>query len=501
MKSRRMTALMTLIGALAIPVSMAAQENPSPDHKHMHHQYKLIDLGTFGGPNSYFNTVSGRPLNNHGVAAGGADTSVLVSPPYCLFDCYLPRAFRWEDGALTDLGALPVQFPGSGANDINEKGVVTGISFNGGVDLAFGIPYFDAVVWKHGQIIDLGTFGGPLSYANESNDRGQAAGFALNTTPDSFDLGDFCQNFPMPTQMRAFIWQNGVLQDLGTLGGTDSCALYISDHGQATGNSFTNSIVNPVTGLPTLHPFVWDGRRMLDLGTLGGTLATVSAINNQDQVVGLSDLIGDLTFHPFLWSRGKLKDLGTLGGDDGQANAMNDAGGIVGKADLPGSQAHDAFLWEDGVMKDLGRIGGDACSNAHGINSTGQVVGNSSDCFVPAHAFLWEQGGPMMDLNGLIPSNSNVTLTEATFINDRGEITAQGNLSNGDTHAFVLIPDGDCDEDNEARIAASQNNAAPRQHPATMKQGSESLLSPAERIRSMMRQHYHLPGHPAAPRD
>ena len=240
---------------------------------------------------------------------------------------------------------------------------------------------------------------------------------------------------------------------------------------------------------------------MLDLGTLGGTLGLASAINNRSQVAGLSNLAGDLTFHPFLWSRGKLKDLGTLGGDNGQANAMNDDGGIVGKADLPGSQTHDAFLWEDGVMKDLGRIGGDACSNAHGINSSGQIVGNSSDCFVPAHAFLWERGGPMMDLNALIPPDSKVTLTQATFINDRGEITAQGNLSNGDTHAFLLIPDGDCDRDDEARIAASQNNAAPTQYPATMKQDSESLLSPAERIRGMMRQRYHLPGQPAAPRD
>ena len=49
-------------------------------------------------------------------------------------------------------------------------------------------------------------------------------GFALNATPDSFDLGDFCQNYPMPNQMRAFIWRDGIKKDMGTLGGTDSCA-------------------------------------------------------------------------------------------------------------------------------------------------------------------------------------------------------------------------------------------------------------------------------------
>jgi hypothetical protein len=49
----------------------------------------------------------------------------------------------------------------------------------------------------------------------------------------------------------------------------------------------------------------------------------------------------------------------------------------------------------------------------------------------------------MVDLNTLIPSNRDLQLTRALYINDRGEIAAQGNFSNGDIHAFVLIP---CDE-------------------------------------------------------
>jgi hypothetical protein len=68
-------------------------------------------------------------------------------------------------------------------------------------------------------------------------------------------------------------------------------------------------------------------------------------------------------------------------------------------------------------------------------------------------------------------------------------------------HAVLQIPDGDCDDDCEGSIAASQNNTAPAQFPATMMLGSESLLSPVERYPNMMRQRYHLPGQPAAPRD
>jgi hypothetical protein len=64
-----------------------------------------------------------------------------------------------------------------------------------------------------------------------------------------------------------------------------------------------------------------------------------------------------------------------------------------------------------------------------------------------------------------------------------------------------MIPDGDCDEDCEGRIAetrsrivASRKTAAPPQYPATMEQGSESPIRPSERFRNMMRQRYHLPG-------
>jgi hypothetical protein len=108
----------------------------------------------------------------------------------------------------------------------------------------------------------------------------------------------------------------------------------------------------------------------------------------------------------------------------------------------------------------------------------------------------------MLDLNTLVLPGSGVTLFEATFINDRGDITAQGNLSNGDTHAFVLIPDGDCDGDCQERVERSQAEAELRRQSApAITQRAESPLTPIERLRSQMRQRYHIPGQPAAPRD
>jgi probable HAF family extracellular repeat protein len=435
MKSRYLlfVTAVTLFAVLAIPVQLAAQ----------HTRYKLIDIGTFGGPSSSFVGVGAHSLNNSGTATGFAETPVTDPfAPNCFFpDCFVVHTFFFQKGVLTDLGTLPGVTSG-GPNDINSSGVVTGISENGNIDPTTGLPEYDAVVWKNGQIINLGTFGGNWSYANALNNQGEVAGFALNTTPDSFNLGDFCMNGPFPTQMQAFIWENGVMENLGTLGGPDSCALWINQSGQAAGHSFTNSTPNSTTGIPTLDPFLWDRRRMIDLGTLGGTLGVANWLNNRGQVVGQSNLAGDLTAHPFLWDRGSLKDLGTLGGTFGVATSVSDAGVIVGGATNQNDQAFLAFVWKNGVMTDLGTLLGDDCSLATNVNSGGQVVGFSFPCAGgPSHAFLWEKGS-LIDLSTFVPPGSDLQLTEATYINDRGEISAQGQLPNGDTRAVLLVPKG-----------------------------------------------------------
>jgi probable HAF family extracellular repeat protein len=366
-KMRIRTVLCAAIAAVCtaalIPIYLEAQEQPTKQNTSKRHSYRPVIMETFGGPNSYFTFIF-RSLNSHGVATGTADTPVAINPPFCLVDCFLTHAFQWKDGDFIDLGALPAvgaSFP----SDINSRGVVVGLSLNGGTDSTLGLPFFDAVVWKDGQIIDLETFGGPLSYAAAINDHDEVVGFALNSTPDSFDLGDFCQNFPMPTQMRAFIWHDGALQDLGTLGGTDSCALFVNDRGQTAGNSFTNSTVNPSTGLPTLHPFLWHEGKMLDLGTLGGTLAVANGINRRGQVGGVSTLAGDQALHPFLWDKGQLMDFDNLGGDFVEVIALSETGEMVGKAQLPGSTDLHAFLAKNGHMIDLGTQDGRPMQRGH----------------------------------------------------------------------------------------------------------------------------------------
>jgi probable HAF family extracellular repeat protein len=511
--------VVSLFAALVMPVCIAAQDNPSPDNRHKHHMYKLIDLGTFGGPISGFTSAPvAQVLNNSGIASGFAETTTPDPyAPNCFeADCLIAHAFRWKNNRLTDLGSLASNnnsFP----NWINDRGVIVGLSENGEIDPTTGFPEGDAVLWdENGRIVDLGTFGGTQSQANGVNNRGQVVGAALNNIPDPFEASlvvtpFFYLMFPGTTQVHAFLWQNGVKQDLGTLGtGTDSVAVFVNRSGQVAGQSFTNSTPNQITdscgtNVPTLDPFIWDRNTgMVDLGTLGGTCGFPRAFNNRGQVTGQSNLAGDVNFHAFLWTRGVMTDLGTLGGNTSSPRWMNDAGEVVGRADIPGSQTRHGFLWKRGVMTDLGVVAGDPCSTAYGINASGQIVGVSSPCGQSGHGFLWENGGPIVDLQTLVLPGSDLTIAEVFYINDRGEIAGFGTLPNGDQHALVLIPcdekhPGECQDNSMIEVVGPRCEMPATQHSSPNNQDSGLSLSPESQLRNRLMQGYHIPGRTGVP--
>jgi len=353
-----------------------------------------------------------------------------------------------RNGTSTNLGALPPSDSNLSAPlSISDNGRTVGASGNGQIDPLTGFPEFEAVSFQGGQVIDLGNFGGNGSVAYSVNNRGQVVGFALNTIPDpygSFLMG--CSTiacFPTGQQMRAALWQNGRMQDLGTLGGNDAIAGIVNEAGQVAGTSYTNTIPNSTTGWPSQDPFFWERGRMVDVGNLGGTFAYADWMNERGQIVGLSTLAGDAISHPFFWDRGRLTDIGTFGGSYGEAHQVNNAGAVIGLAALSGDQAHHAFLWRSGTLTDLGTLGG-TLSNAWAINSSGQVVGASFVNSGATHAFLWEEGAGMIDLNTLIPPGSGLYLENATLINDRGQISGDAVLDSGNSRAYLLTP---CDDD------------------------------------------------------
>jgi probable HAF family extracellular repeat protein len=263
------------------------------------------------------------------------------------------QAFEWYNGQLYDLGALP----GNNSNavfQVNANGVGVGMSETSVTDPFTGWPADHAVIFKNGHVTDLGTLpGGYESQGQAITDNGQVSGFASNGIMDPYTSLFFGPGWN--TQARTFVWQNGVMRDIGTLGGNDAVWNASNARGDIAGASYTDSALdqNSQTGFPILDPFLWRHGQMIDLGTLGGTLGFANWLNNADEVVGQSDLAGDQTAHPFLWNGKRMIDLGTLGGTFGVANWISNGGEIVGGSLTSGDNAFHATLWKHGTITDL----------------------------------------------------------------------------------------------------------------------------------------------------
>lgn len=460
-------AMAVFCAAVAIPVLSVAQH----DTDHRQPRYRLIDLGTFGGVTSYINPVgNGGPyMNGKGMVVGSSMTSIPIPPNQNGYPCPSPpdevfHAMQWGLSGVTELQSLGLSSDCGNALAINDRGETVGTSENGKLDPATGVLQLRAVMWKDGHIRNLGTLGGNHSFASAINDRRQIVGFALNKIPDPFSLFDFgIGGFTNGTQTRAFLWHEGQMQDLGTLGGPDAWATFVNEPGQIAGYSYTNSIPNQTTGIPTVNPFIWTkDAGMIDLGSLGGTFGLPVGLNNRGQAIGISNLAGDGNADPFLWDGRELIDMFTagIGGNFLFANGINDVGEVIGAATFQ-NHPFDAAIWRSGVVTDLGALPGDCFSQAFVMNSRGQIAGNSATCDGSTiRAALWEDGR-VFDLNTHISGSSDLLLVEANAINDRGEIAGNGFPTGctdfSCTHAYVLIP---CDHSNDEECDDTRQNRA-----------------------------------------
>jgi probable HAF family extracellular repeat protein len=302
-----------------------------------------------------------------------------------------------------------------------------------------------AVINVDGLKVDLGTLGGRDSwiYWGGINEQGEAVGEAETSILER-NGEDFC-GFGTGLTCRPFLWQNGDMKALPTLGGNNGLASAINNRGQITGKAQT-MVTDP--GCPPYQiapPVLWEKGKVRQLPTVAGDSDGYAlGVNDLGEVVGgTGTCSGDN--HAVLWENGTAHELPNLGNASyNEALAINNQGQIVGLVSSPDGATFYAALWQNGTITNLGTLPGDFAALATGINNKGQVVGSTLDSsFNWAHGFIW-QDSVMTDLNTLFPADSNLYATMANKINSRGQISGMATVLSGPDagriHAFLATP-------------------------------------------------------------
>ena len=246
---------------------------------------RMRELGTLGGEDS-----EAVAINERGQVIGYADTMAKDKD-----GDPISHAFLWQNGTMRDLGSLGGE--SSYARDTNNDGQIVGDAAIGAKD-RFGDAIRHAFLWQNGKMTDLGTLGGPGSGAGAIDERGRVVGAAATKGKAKDALGDWRPIF------HAFLWQNAKMRDLGTLRARGSSAHDINERSQIVGFAYNGRWYYSEGGWP-LWPlgdaFLWQNGKMRDLGTLGGDESDAAAINERGEIVGEADTQSGKS-HAVLWT-------------------------------------------------------------------------------------------------------------------------------------------------------------------------------------------------------
>ncbi|GFE57670.1 hypothetical protein [Geobacter sp. AOG1] len=306
------------------------------------------------------------------------------------------------------------------------------------------------------SVIDLGSMVTPTAI----NNKGQVVGY--KTTDDG--------------HKHAFLYENQLLTDLGTFGGTDSEALGINESGYIVGNysnndykqafqlynaQFTdlfiaagmieatgindhNVIIGSIANVPDMgenHVILYDNGSVTDLSAEGerqgivypGIKGSPRGINNLGQAILFQVPCGSWECeHSYLYSQGTFTRLFPFNATD-----INDVGQVVGSGIV--AWVHiDGFIYQEGEMTRINDFGG-SYNYPTALNNLGQVIGTAqSPLDFILHPYIY-YNGIMTDLNTLLPASSGWNIEEVRDINDKGQIIGSG-LLNGERHAFIFSP-------------------------------------------------------------
>lgn len=257
----------------------------------------FVDLGTLGGKSSNAVAINDRgEVLGHWVTRGGQS-----------------RGYIYANGKARDIGVIPGR--ATRYMDINNAGYILA---QGGSLEPFGLTPYSFLRDPRGRFQNLGTlpFADAVTPARALNNRNQVTG---QSGPLTF-----------PDQpWRAFLWQKGVMRDLGDFGSEPNTGTAINDRGQITGE------MSVTTGFRDRVAFVYHNGRLTNIDgrpAIDGRFSYGDAINNHGHVVGGSDHLGS-----FVYRGRRMQSLNALidpklGWDIVSPRAINDAGQIAAVA-------------------------------------------------------------------------------------------------------------------------------------------------------------------------
>jgi probable HAF family extracellular repeat protein len=284
------------------------------------------------------------------------------------------------------------------------------------------------------EFIDLGTLGGTYSMALCITDNGIIGGWATNTAG----------------YKRPVLWIDGVIQDMGALPGFNvGEAVAVNESGQAA----VLGEANP----QAYGGFFWEDGNYTDLGLLPDRNECIPEdIDAYGRIVGSCLTLGAGNAAAFIWEAGEMSDLGTLSGA-ARAYGINKLGQVVGhcRGNQPGGDGlQKAFLWEDGTMIELPPLPGRDNSKAYDINDLGEAVGSSWYPTGPYSltvdkATLWRaDGGEIVDLDytpgpPVCSANPYYPDNIALAVNNRGQVVGHAQcIASGGALAGFLYDNG-----------------------------------------------------------
>jgi probable HAF family extracellular repeat protein len=325
--------------------------------------YEAIDVGTLGGASTEAVTVDDqeRVLGT----SERADHSM--------------RAFVWQGGVMRELSA--------------DGGAVSYAPRPGGGFAGWLRTDPQALlVWDNA---DAAAVRYPVDGVAGQADGGSFAGID--------DLGDIFVHAYDTFHIWTLVLKNGAWQELGNL---DPAYRETQVFGIAGGRAVGESHVRQDGPWDITHAFIWENGVIRDLGQIepvacydtADTDCSISAardINEAGVVVGWIAAEDRGPPRAFRWENGVMTDLGVFPGEVTWAIAIDCNGRIAGYGISPAGEYH-GWLWVDGVARDLGSLGGGG-TMVQDSNDAGDIIGTSLTAAGERHAYVWHDG-TMLDL-------------------------------------------------------------------------------------------------------